>query len=129
MIKKKILPILSKEELFKVQKLVKEIYVDDKIKDYVLDIVWATRTPTDYNLQKLASLIEVGVSPRASIALITCAKAAAFLQGKGFVTPQNIKEVSLPILRHRIKLSFEAEAEGKGPDEILQSILEAIPVP
>lgn len=127
--KKDIKPILQKQDLFAIQKLVKEIYVDEKIKDYVLNIVWATRKPQEYNLQNIAPLIEVGVSPRASIYLVVCAKALAFLKGRGFVTPMDIKEVAFPILRHRLKTSFEAEAEEKTCDEILTMILEKIPVP
>ena len=124
-----ITPVLNKKNLFKIQQLVKKVYADDKIKDYVLNIVWATRQPQEYGLQNLAPLIELGVSPRASIYLIVCAKASAFLQGRGYVTPQDIKEVALPILRHRLKLSFTAEAEEKSCDDILSAILDKIPVP
>ena len=127
--KKQITPILTKNEIFVMQKLVKEVYVDDKIKDYVLNIVWATRDPVEYDLQSIASFIEVGVSPRASIYLVLCAKALSFLKGRGFVTPMDIKEVAVPILRHRLKISFEAEAEEKTPEDIIASILEKTLVP
>jgi MoxR-like ATPase len=126
---KKIKPVIKKKDLFAIQKLVADVYVDDKLKDYILNIVWATRKPKEYDLQSLESLIEVGVSPRASIYLVVCSKAIAFLKGRGYVTPQDVKEVAFPILRHRLKPSFEAEAERKNCDDILHSILEKIPVP
>ena len=122
--------VLNKKKLLTVcKKLVSLVYVDEKIKDYVLDLVWASRKPKEYGLEKLEPLIEIGASPRASMYLILCAKAHAFLQGVGFVTPENIKAVAAPILRHRIKISFEAEAEEKTSDDLIKMILNQITVP
>ena len=121
--------VLNKKTINSLQKLVSLVYVDEKIKDYVLDLVWASRKPKEYGLEKLEPLIEIGASPRASMYLILCAKAHAFLQGVGFVTPENIKAVAAPILRHRIKISFEAEAEEKTSDDLIKMILNQITVP
>lgn len=127
--KKPVSKVLNKKNIFEIQELLKLIYVDEKIKDYVLDLVWATRRPKDYNMHELANLIEVGASPRASMYLVLCGKAYAFLQGMGYVTPEHIKKLAAPILRHRIKTTFEAEAEEKSSDSIIETILQQIPVP
>ena len=109
--------------------MVDSIYVDEKVKGYVLDLVFATRKPEDYRLPKLKSLIQYGASPRASISLILASKAYAFLNGRGFVTPEDVKSVAPDILRHRVIISYEAEAENIGSEDILKSILGAIEVP
>jgi MoxR-like ATPase len=110
------------------REVVDEIYVDDKIKDYIVDLVLATRRPQDYGLD-LAELIEYGASPRATINLALGARSNAFLGGRGYVVPQDVKDVALPVLRHRVIVSYEAEAEEKTSDHLVQAILDHVPVP
>ncbi len=121
--------IIEKEAVLEMSEMIKDIYVDDKIKDYIVDLVDATRNPGNYSLNSLNPLIEIGASPRATITLAIAAKAYAFLQGKGFVSPQDIKVVAPDVLRHRIIISYEAEAEEKSSDDIIQTLLSEIPVP
>lgn len=122
-------PVLDKEQLFEMKKTVAMIYMDDKIKDYVLDVVAATRQPEDFKLKELKPLIECGASPRASINLCLAARANAFLAGRGYVTPQDVKDIAYEVLRHRIILTYEAEAEEKTSDDIVRKVLESVPVP
>jgi len=122
-------PIISLEEVLKISDLVNDVYVDGKIKDYIVELVDATRNPGDYGLGKLAPLIEVGASPRATITLAIAARAFAVLQGRGFVSPQDIKIIAPDVLRHRVIISYEAEAEEQTADDIVQTILSEIPVP
>ena len=110
-------------------KIVNEIYIDEKLKDYILNIIFATRQPEDYNLKELKSLITYGVSPRASIYMVVASKALAFLNHRGYVIPDDIKSVAYDILRHRIILSYEAEAEEMSTDNVIQEILNVIEVP
>ena len=112
-----------------IRQTVGSIYMDDKVKDYVLEIVTATREPAAYKLSELAPLIEYGASPRASINLCLAARANAFLSGRGYVTPQDVKEIAVEILRHRVILSYEAEAEEKTTDDVVKKILDSVPVP
>lgn len=121
--------ILTKEDIFESQKLVDKVYVDEKIKSYIVDIVFATRSPQDYKLEKLAPLILYGVSPRATLALHQAAKAYAFLKHRHFVIPDDVKAVAPAILRHRILVTYEAEAENIGTDSIIKQILSAVPSP
>ena len=121
--------IVEKEAILEMSALLQEIYVDDKIKDYIVDLVDASRHPEKYGLDSLTPLIEIGASPRASITLAIAAKVYAFLQGRGFVSPQDIKIVAPDVMRHRIILSYEAEAEEKSADDIAQTLLSEIPVP
>ena len=121
--------IISKAEILEIGNLVKDVYIDDKIKDYIVDIVDASRHPEKYKLEALKPLIEIGASPRATITLAIAAKAYAFLNGKGFVTPQDIKLIAPDVLRHRVMISYEAEAEEKTSDDIIQRLLSEIPVP
>lgn len=121
-------PVITPEEITKVREVINEIYVDDKIKDYIVDIVFATRNPKDYKLD-IAQLIQYGASPRASIYLNIAAKAHAFVQGRGYVTPQDVKNIGMDVLRHRIIVSYEAEAEGLQSEDILQKIFDQIEVP
>ncbi len=121
--------IVRKEKILEMGDIIKNIYVDDKIKDYIVDLVDASRFPQKYGLNTLTPLIEIGASPRATITLLIAAKANAFLQGKGFVSPQDIKSVAPDVLRHRIIISYEAEAEEKTADDIVQNLLSEIPVP
>jgi MoxR-like ATPase len=122
-------PVLEPAALLEIRQTVGSIYMDDKVKDYVLELVTATRNPEAYKLKELAPLIEYGASPRASIYLCLGARANAFLSGRGYVTPQDVKEVAYEILRHRIILSYEAEAEEKTPDDVVKKVLESVPVP
>jgi MoxR-like ATPase len=102
--------------------------MDDKVKDYIVNLVFATRKPSQYKLD-LDNLIRFGASPRATIALTLASKAQAFLQGRGYVTPQDIKDIAPDVLRHRLIPSYEAEAEGVTTEEMIKSILDTVPVP
>lgn len=121
-------PVMQPADLVAARKLVDQIYIDDRIKDYIVDLVQATRNPQDYNLP-LAGLIQYGASPRATINLTLGAKAGAFLAGRGFVTPQDVKNVAMDILNHRVIVTYEAEAEEKTSIDIVQQILDHVPVP
>ncbi|MCX5925524.1 MAG: MoxR family ATPase [Candidatus Dependentiae bacterium] len=125
----KIMPVFSKDDIFKTQKLVSDIYVDDKIIDYITHIVFATREPERYRLSALKPYIQYGVSPRATIALYKAAKAHAFLKQRHFVTPDDVKAVALPILAHRLGLTYEAEADNIKHSTIISTILNSIPAP
>ena len=122
-------PVVSPSDILRARELVRQIYVDDKIKEYVLDLVLTTRTPGSNGLSDLNNLIDFGASPRASINLITSARAHAFLKGRGFVTPEDIKQIAPDVLRHRIITSYEAEAENITSDHIVQRILDHTQVP
>jgi MoxR-like ATPase len=121
--------VLDPEQIIRARRLVQEVYVDGRIKEYVLDIITATRQPAGVGLPELTSLIEYGASPRAAIFLIRAAKAHAFLQGRGHVIPEDIKALGLDVLRHRMLLTYRADAEGVGPDAMLQRIFESVSVP
>jgi MoxR-like ATPase len=121
--------LLSPERIVQVRQLVGEIFVDDKIYDYVASLVFATREPAAHRLPDLKDLIQFGASPRASICLIRAAKAHAFLRGRGYVTPQDVKSIAPDILRHRVIVSYEAEAREMTSDSIIQKILDSIDVP
>lgn len=121
-------PILSVNDILRAREVVNKIYIDEKVINYILDIIFATRTPQDFGLN-IGGLLMFGASPRATIALKMVGKAHAFLSGRPFVTPQDIKEIAFDVLRHRLRRSYEAEAEGVSPDDIINRILESIPVP
>ena len=121
--------VLDPERVIGARRLVEEVYVDGRIKEYVLDLVQATRRPAGAGLSDLTPLIEYGASPRASIYLIRAAKAHAFLQGRAYVMPDDIKALGLDLLRHRLLLSYRADAEGVGADALLARIFETVPVP
>ncbi|MDQ3222622.1 MAG: AAA family ATPase [Gemmatimonadota bacterium] len=121
--------VLDPERVLRARQLVQEVYVDGRIKEYVLDLVAATRQPAAAGLPDLAPLIEYGASPRASIYLIRAAKAHAFLQGRSYVVPEDIKALGLDLLRHRLLLTYRADAEGVGSDTLLARIFENVPVP
>jgi MoxR-like ATPase len=123
-----IAPVMSPAEIMAARQTVDEIYIDDKIKDYIVSLVLATRDPGEFKLD-LKELIQYGASPRATIMLTVGAKAGAFLAGRGFVTPQDVKDVAPAVLRHRIIVTYEAEAEEKTSDEIVKTILDHVPVP
>lgn len=125
----KVNTICSNAELYTAQKLVNDVYVDNKILDYIVSIIFATRDPRAYNLSSLAEFIQFGVSPRATLALYHAAKAQAFLKRRHFVTPDDIKYVAKPILRHRLLLTYQAEAEKISTDTVIQNILNTLPSP
>lgn len=121
--------VVNPEDIKRARNVVNEIYMDEKIEKYILDIVFATREPQKYRLNDLAGLIQYGASTRASIYLNIASKAYAFTQGRGYVTPQDIKSIGPDILRHRVIVSYEAEAEEKTSDDIIRKIFEEIEVP
>ena len=121
--------VLTKNDILESQQLTQAIYVDEKIKQYILAIVFATRKPADYKLQDIASYISYGVSPRATLALYHAAKAHAFLAKRHYVTPDDVKAVCYPVLRHRIHLTYEAEADNVTADMIIKKIINTIPTP
>jgi MoxR-like ATPase len=122
-------PIIDASVVRRARQIVNSIYVDDKVKEYILDIVFATRDPLASRLQELVPYIEIGASPRATIALTRAAKAHAFIRGRGYVTPDDIKQVALDVLRHRIVTTFEAEAEEISASQIIQRIVNQTEVP
>jgi MoxR-like ATPase len=121
-------PVVTKQEVLKAREVVNQIYVDDKAKNYIVDIVQATRNPEAFGLN-IKHLIEYGASPRATIYLQQAARALAFLQGEGNVFPNDVKQVAMDILRHRIIVTYEAEAENMTSEDIVRKILETVPVP
>ena len=120
--------VTSVEDILQSRLLVNEIYIDDRVKDYIVDVVWATREPAKFKLD-LAGLIHYGASPRATIALTLAAKARAFLKGRGYVTPQDVKSVGMDVLRHRVLVSYEAEAEGVTSETVVERVFAGLPVP
>jgi MoxR-like ATPase len=121
-------PVLSAPEVSDLRRAVDSIYVDEKVKGYLVDLVQATRRPAEYGLE-LTGLIQYGASPRATIALVRAARAAAFLDGRGYVTPQDVKTAAPDVLRHRLLVSYEAEAEELKAEDLLARILDKLPVP
>lgn len=121
--------VLTKEDILNAQQLIQQMYVDDKITQYIVNIVFATRTPISYGLKDLAPLIQYGVSPRATLALYHAARAHAFLKQRNFVTPDDVKAICPAILRHRILLTYQAEAENIQTDYVIQKILGAVEAP
>jgi MoxR-like ATPase len=121
-------PVITTEKILEMQQVVDKIYVDENIKKYVLDIVFATRKPKEFGLD-LDYLIEYGASPRASIYMVMTAKAFAFLNGRGFVTPDDVKAIAMDVLRHRVLLTYEAEAEEVTTEEVVKKIMSAVYVP
>ena len=120
--------VMKPEDILRARKLVDEIYVDGKVKDYIVDLVMATRDPASYGIP-VAEWIEYGVSPRATIGLTLAAKSNAFLNGRGFVIPQDVKDVAMDVLRHRLAITYEAEAEDKTSDDVVKAIVDHIQVP
>ncbi|MGZ5134494.1 MAG: AAA family ATPase [Flavitalea sp.] len=120
---------VSIQEILQARELVRQVYMDEKVENYILDIVFATRTPHKYRLEKLKPLIAYGGSPRASINLALAAKAQAFLNKRGYVVPEDIRSISKDVLRHRIGLTYEAEAENVNVEDVVDDILRVIPVP
>ncbi|MEW6096083.1 MAG: MoxR family ATPase [bacterium] len=125
----KVEPIVSPASIIKAREVLKDIYMDEKIEQYILDIVFATRNPEKYDLEDLKPLIEWGASPRASIYLTLTSKAHAFLRRRGYVTPEDVRAIAMDVLRHRIIVTYEAEAEEITPEDIVRKILNKIEVP
>jgi MoxR-like ATPase len=122
-------PIVSPEQILRAREMVRRIYVDEKIKNYVLNLVLTTRDPGNNGLSELRPFIAFGASPRAGINLVLASRAHAFIKGRGFVTPDDIKEVAPDVLRHRVIVSYEAEAENVASADIVQRILDYTDVP
>lgn len=124
-----IVSVVTPEEVIEAQKIVEKIYIDEKIENYIVDIVFATREPAEYDLSDLQSIIDYGASPRASISLAKAARAYAFLKGRGYVIPEDIRAVCHDVMRHRIGLTYEAEANNITTDDIITNILDKVQVP
>ncbi len=122
-------PVISPEQLLHLREVMKEIYVDEKVKDYILDLVFASREPSDYKIDSIQPYIAYGASPRGSITLTQAAKAHAFLKGRGYVTPEDVKQVGFDVLRHRILLTYEAEAEEVTSEGVIAKIFSEVPTP
>jgi MoxR-like ATPase len=121
-------PVMEPDAIARARGVVDQIYIDEKIKDYIVDVVFATRRPQEYGLE-LAELIKYGASPRATINLTIAARANAFLDGRGYVIPQDVKDIAYNVLRHRIIVTYEAEAEEKRSEDIIRTTLDHVPVP
>ena len=122
-------PVMKPEDIVRARSVVRDVYMDEKIERYIVDIVYATRTPDDYGLGKLSNLISYGASPRASISLSMASKAYAFIKRRGYVIPEDVRAVCNEVLRHRIGLTYEAEAENVTTENIISEIINAVEVP
>ena len=120
--------VVTSQQIMEARRIINEIYIDDKVKDYIVDIVCATREPETYKIQ-VKDFIQLGASPRATISLTLAAKAYAFLRGRGYVTPQDVKSIGMDVLRHRVTITYEAEAENKTSETVIQKIFDELPVP
>ena len=126
---KKVLPILSTDDILKARKIVEEVYIDEKIEKYIVDIVFATRQPEAYGLEEMKPMIQFGGSPRASINLALAARAYAFIHRRGYVIPEDVRAVCYDVLRHRIGLTYEAEANNVTTEDVITEVLNAVQVP
>ncbi|KAA0230389.1 MoxR family ATPase [candidate division KSB1 bacterium] len=122
-------PVVTPNDIVRARNVVSEVYVDEKVERYIIDLVFATREPEKYGLKELDDLIQFGASPRASIFLAQAAKAHAFLRGRGYVTPEDVRSIGLDVMRHRIILTYEAEAEEKNSEYVIAQVLSRIEVP
>ncbi|HEY2510476.1 MAG TPA: MoxR family ATPase [Polyangiaceae bacterium] len=122
-------PVITPQELIEARKIISQVYVDDKVKDYIVEVVFATRQPDKHGLKDLAPLIEYGASPRASIALNLAARAHAFLRHRGYVTPEDVKAIGPDVLRHRLVLTYEADAEEVTAEQVVRRVFEVVEVP
>ena len=122
-------PVVKPDAILKARKLLHEIYMDEKIRDYIVQLVFATREPSEFGLKDLEGMISYGASPRATLYLNLAAKAHAFLKGRGYVTPEDIKSIGMDVLRHRVLISYEAEAEEITSEEIVKRIFDEVEVP
>ncbi len=127
--KKQVMPILSTDDILKARKVVQQVYIDEKIEKYIVDIVFATRFPEQYGLEKLKNMISFGSSPRASINLALAARAYAFIHRRGYVIPEDIRAVCYDVMRHRIGLTYEAEAQNMTSEDVITEILNKVEVP
>lgn len=125
----KITAVVNADELREIKKAIQEVHVDEEVETYMIELVHATRNPSEYGLDELKDMIQFGASPRVSIDIFKAVKAMAFLRGKDFVTPVDVAYIAKEIMRHRIVLSYEAEAEGITTDEIIQKVLETVAIP
>ena len=125
----KVNKVVTPEDIARARKVVSDVYMDEKIEKYIVDIIFATREPAEYGLSKLSPMISYGASPRASIALAKASKAYAFIKHRGYVIPEDVRAMCHDVLRHRIGLSYEAEAENITSEEIITEILNAVEVP
>jgi MoxR-like ATPase len=121
--------VVNPDQIIRARNIVREVYMDEKIERYIVDLVYATRNPEDYNLKNLKELIGFGASPRASISMAMAAKAFAFMNQRGFVIPEDVRAVAPDVMRHRIGLTYEAEAENVSVDEVIQQVLNTVEVP
>ena len=121
-------PVVEAKTILAARQVINDIYVDDKVKDYIVDLVCATRDPAKYKIN-VKDFIQLGASPRATISLTLAAKAYAFLKGRGYVTPQDVKSIGMDVLRHRVATTYEAEAEDKTSETVIQKIFDELPVP
>ncbi|MBR0531674.1 MAG: MoxR family ATPase, partial [Bacteroidales bacterium] len=122
-------PVIKPEDIVRARQVVRDVYMDEKIERYIVDIVYATRTPEEYGLGKLKDMISFGGSPRASISLAMAAKAFAFIRRRGYVIPEDVRAVCNEVLRHRIGLTYEAEAENVTTEQIIAEVINAVQVP
>ncbi len=122
-------PVMKPEDIIRAREVVRDVYMDEKIERYIVDIVYATRTPQEYGLGNLVNLISYGASPRASISLSMASKAYAFIKRRGYVIPEDVRAVCNEVLRHRIGLTYEAEAENVTTENIISEIINAVEVP
>jgi MoxR-like ATPase len=121
-------PVVQPQQILRAREVINDIYVDDKVKDYIVDLVCATREPEEHKIA-VKEFIQLGASPRATISLTLAAKAYAFLRGRGYVTPQDVKSIGMDALRHRVAITYEAEAEEKTSETVIQKIFDELPVP
>jgi MoxR-like ATPase len=122
-------PVVKPADILRAREVVREVYMDEKIERYIVDIVYASRTPEEYGLKELKNLIAYGGSPRASISLAMASKAYAFIKRRGYVIPEDVRAVCNEVLRHRIGLTYEAEAENVTSEQIIEKIINAVMVP
>jgi MoxR-like ATPase len=122
-------PVISPEDIIRARKVVRDVYMDEKIERYIVDIDYATRTPADYGLGKIKDLVSYGASPRASISLAAAAKAYAFIRRRGYVIPEDVRAVCNEVMRHRIGLTYEAEAENVTTEQVIAEVINAVNVP
>ncbi len=127
--KPKLKPVIKTEKVFEARKVINDIYIDEKVEQYIIDLVFASREPARFNLERLSDLISFGASPRATINLNLAARAHAFMEHRAYVTPEDVRTIAMDVLRHRIIPTFEAEAEDISPEDIVNSILSSIQVP
>ena len=122
-------PVVSPDDILEAQQVIHDIYVDEKVEDYVLNLIFATRAPKDHKLDDLEGIIDFGASPRATINLVRAAKARAFMEHRGYITPEDIRYIGADVLRHRVILTYEAEAEELTPEDIIKRLFEVVEVP